>query len=178
MGLPVRTSADLIWSTVQLGCRWRSSAAAPATCGEAMLVPLQASQPFGTDDSTPTPGAETSGFSWSEIGVGPPDENPSITRELVTAADVIARGALPGEPTDPRPNVSKSLPAAIAGTTPAAAAPLIAFTTMSRLFSISGSPSERLITSIPSATAASIPLAISGAFPSGPTRGVGIVRTL
>ena len=39
-GSPVRTSADLICSTVHLGWRSRSSAAAPATCGAAMLVPL------------------------------------------------------------------------------------------------------------------------------------------
>ena len=38
-----------------------------------------------------------------------------------TAATVIASGALPGEPTVPRPNSSRSLPAEITGTTPAAA---------------------------------------------------------
>ena len=92
---------------------------------------------------------------------------------------MIASGALPGDPTEPRPKPSKSLPAAIAGTTPAWAAPLIALTTMSRLGSISGSPSERLITSIPSATAASMPFAISGLLPSRPTpETVGIVSTL
>ena len=43
-GFPVRTSADLICATVQSGWRWRRSAAAPATCGEAMLVPLNDAQ--------------------------------------------------------------------------------------------------------------------------------------
>lgn len=154
----------------------------PATCGAAMLVPLNsAKRPLssGIDERIPTPGALTSGFSCCETGVGPLDENEAISLRFVTAAAVIALGALPGEPTEPRPNVSKSFPAAITGTTPASAAPAIAATTMSRLCSISGSPSERLITSIPSRTAASIPATISAEFPSRPTpETVGIVRTL
>ena len=121
----------------------------------------------------------TSGFICSDTGVGPPEEKFAITSDFFAAATVMARGALPGEPTEPRPKPSKSLPAAMVGTTPARAAPSIALTTMSRLGSISGSPSERLITSIPSATAASIPLAISGLLPSSPTpEMVGIVSTL
>ena len=39
-GSPVCSSADLICATVHVGCRSLSSAAAPATCGVAMLVPL------------------------------------------------------------------------------------------------------------------------------------------
>ncbi len=70
------------------------------------------------------------------------------------------------------------MPAAITGTTPAFAAPSSAATTMSREGSTSGSPSERLITSIPSATAASIAAAISAALPSRPKLGVGIVSAL
>src|SRR5205814_6169091 len=38
-----------------------------------------------------------------------------------TAATEIASGAVPGEPTDPSPQSSRSLPAEITGTTPAAA---------------------------------------------------------
>src|SRR5213076_530800 len=38
---PVDSSADLICATVQPGWRCLSTAAAPATCGDAMLVPLQ-----------------------------------------------------------------------------------------------------------------------------------------
>ena len=74
---PVRTSADLTCATVQVGWRCLSSAAAPATCGDAMLVPLNAGprpSRAGTDERTSTPGAATSGFSCSEIGVGPPEE--------------------------------------------------------------------------------------------------------
>ena len=40
-GRPVSTSADLICAGVQVGWRSRSSAAAPATAGVAMLVPDQ-----------------------------------------------------------------------------------------------------------------------------------------
>ena len=130
-----------------------------------------------------TPGAVTSGFICSEIGVGPLDEKPAITSAgpaspSLDAATVIAFAALPGEPTEPLPASPKSLPAAITGTTPASAALLIACTTMSRVGSISGSPSERLITSIPSLTASSIPFAISGELPSSPKSDVGTVSTL
>ena len=108
-----------------------------------------------------TPGASTSGFMPSDIGDGPLEEKLAISSAgpsspSVDAATVIASGAVPGEPTEPRPLESKSLPAAITGTTPASAASSIACTTMSRVGSISGSPSERLMTSMPSVTAASI----------------------
>ena len=97
----------------------------------------------------------------------------------MTAPTVIASGVAPGEPTEPRPNSSKSLPADTTGTTPARAAAPSAFTTMSRDGSISGSPSDMLITSIPSATAASIAATSSGELPSRPTSAsVGIVSAL
>ena len=148
-----------------------------------MLVPLKnAHVPSrrGTDERTSTPGAVTSGFIRSESGVGPIDEKSAIVAAVRRrAAAVIASAALPGEPTEPRPNPSPSLPAATTGTTPASAAASIAATTMSRVGSISGSPSERLITSIPSRTAASIPAAISGRVAVEADAGpVGIVSTL
>ena len=105
-GLAVSTSADFTCAGVQSGLRWSSSAAAPATCGAAMLVPLNdAHEPScaGTDDVMSTPGAETSGFIWSEIGVGPLLEKPAIASCFETAAAVIAFRALPGEETLPRP---------------------------------------------------------------------------
>ena len=46
---------------------------------------------------TSTPGAATSGFISSETGVGPADEKSAIALRDVTAATVIASGALPGE---------------------------------------------------------------------------------
>src|SRR5437870_3370522 len=100
-----------------------------------MLVPSRKSQEpkrEGTDESTKTPGADTSGFSRNEYGVGPPEENRAIPLCLVAAAAVIALEAEPGELMLPGPRTSKSLPAAITGTTPAAAAPLMACTTTSR----------------------------------------------
>jgi hypothetical protein len=125
-----------------------------------------------------TPGAETSGFSRNESGVGPAPEKEAICRRLVVAPTVIAAAAEPGEDSEPRPNPSKSFPAATTGTTPALAAPSSARTTRSRLGAISGSPIERFTTSMPSRTAASIPAAISGEFPSRPTLdAVGTVRT-
>ena len=122
-----------------------------------------------------TPGAVTSGFSSVETGLGPPDENDAITRPFVAAATAIALDAVAGDPIEPGPSASKSLPAEITGTTPALAAAFIACTTMSRDGVISGSPYDRLITSIPSLTACSIAAAISGELPSRPTPAVGIV---
>src|SRR5437867_756980 len=123
-------SADLICATVQFWCSCFRSAAEPATCGDAMLVPLNSAKPFfGTDETTATPGAVTSGFSCSEYGVGPIDEKPAMMSAatclpVVDAAAVIASAAFPGELTEPLP-ASPSLPAAMHGTTPARAAPLI-----------------------------------------------------
>src|SRR4029079_7987397 len=157
------------------------SAAPPATWGAAMLVPLNdvhVPSLGGTDEVMSTPGALTSGFSSSEIGVGPPLENDATASCLLTAAAVIALAALPGEEMLPYPKSENSFPAATAGTTPASAAALIAAPTRSRDGSISGSPSDRLITSMPSRTAASIPAAISGAFPFSPKFSVGTVSTL
>src|SRR5947207_4465180 len=104
-----------------------------------MLVPLQSwfdHWLWGSDERRSTPGAVTSGFICREIGVGPLDEKPAITSAgpespSVEAATVIAFGAVPGDPTEPRPASPKSFPAAITGTTPASAAASIALTTMS-----------------------------------------------
>src|SRR3954468_2124735 len=105
-----------------------------------MLVPLQSwfdHWLWGSDERRSTPGAVTSGFICSEIGVGPLDEKPAITSAgplspSVDAARVIAFGPVRGEPIEPRPASPKSFPAAITEMTPASAALLTAFTTMSR----------------------------------------------
>ena len=89
-GWPVWTSADLICCTDQDGCRWCRSAAAPATWGAAMLVPLKLAQSpsrRGTEESTSTPGAVTSGFIRRESGVGPLDE-----KEAICGAALLALG--------------------------------------------------------------------------------------
>ena len=74
-----------------------------------MLVPLKPAQVpsrAGTDERISTPGALTSGFSCSETGVGPAEENSAREgrRSGVTAATVIARAALPGDVIEPPPN--------------------------------------------------------------------------
>ena len=99
----------MIWSTVQPGCRWTSSAAAPATWGEAMLVPLNdAHVPSrsGTEDRIDAPGAETAGFIRSDKAAGPEDENDAIEPDFVVAATAIACAAVAGEPIEPRPQSS------------------------------------------------------------------------
>ena len=147
-----------------------------------MLVPESEPQPPGIEERTLTPGPATSGLSRSETGVGPADEKSATvfgeaSRSVETAPTVMAEAAFPGELTEPSPNSSKSLPAATTGTTPAAAAPSSASATTSCVGSISGSPMDRLITFMPSATAASIAATISGALPSLPTPlSVGTVR--
>src|SRR5579859_787070 len=133
-GLPVSSSADLICWTLQSGWRWRNSAAPPATCGAAMLVPLNCDQVprrGGTDERIETPGALTSGFIASVTGVGPPEENGAMTSFFATAAGVMAPAAVPGDEIEPKPKSWNSLPAAIDGTTPAFAAPFSAATTTS-----------------------------------------------
>src|SRR3954449_9103583 len=101
---------------------WRSfrRAAAAATCGAAMLVPLQSwfdHWLWGSDERMSTPGAVTSGFICSEVGVGPLEEKPAMTSAgpespSVDAAAVVGLAAVPGEPTEPLPASPKSLPAA------------------------------------------------------------------
>ena len=93
-----------------------------------------------------------------------------------TAATPIASGAVPGEPALPSPKSSRSFPAAITGTTPAAAT----FFTVSYIASFVGSvwapPPEKLMTSMPSTTACSNAATICGVFPTWPI-GVGTLKT-
>ena len=146
-----------------------------------MLVPDSVPQPPGCAERIELPGATTSGFSLSERGVGPAEEKLAIPGDTpdVVAPTVMAAAELPGEASEPLPKSEKSFPAATTGTTPAAAAASSASATTSCSGAISGSPIERLITSMPSATAASIAATISAAFPSSPTSAsVGTVRAL
>ena len=105
------------------------------------------------------------------IGTAPSDGGPPVTVsagaktcEFDVAATEIASGAVPGEPALPRPKSSRSLPAAITGTTPASAVFRTASFMASFAGSVSGPPPEKLITFIPSETAASKALTISGVF--------------
>ena len=89
----------------------------------------------------------------------------------------IAAGAVPGEPTLPSPKSSRSFPAAITGTTPAAATFLTVSISASVAGSLSGPPPEKLITFMPSATADSNAAMISGVSAISPPSGVGTLNT-
>ena len=87
-----------------------------------------------------------------------------------TAATEIASGTVPGEPALPSPKSSRSFPAEMTGTTPA----FTTLATVSYIASLTGSvcgpPPEKLMTSMPSATASSNAFTISGVlamFPIG-----------
>jgi hypothetical protein len=144
-----------------------------------MLAPLATSQPVdgpllenGVDERIATPGATRSGFIRSDSGDGAIEENDAIAvlvRSAAAAPTAIARAALPGELIEPSPSSAPEFPAEATGTTPAAAAAFSASARTSRLGSISCSPRDKLITSMPSATAASTARAISGALPLRPT---------
>ena len=77
-----------------------------------MLVPESSAQPPpATDESTPTPGAETSGLRRSEIVVGPTDEKSACVRvacapAMSAAPTAIARAELAGDETEPAPTSS------------------------------------------------------------------------
>src|SRR3954462_3790392 len=138
-----------------------------------MLVPLSVAYPPGTEDATPSPGAVTSGLKDSEYGAGPIEEKlgiesgSTLSGPPVDAAAEIAFAALPGESIEPGPS-SPELPAATVATTPASATAFKARATRARVGSMSGSPGERLMTSMPSLTAASTAAASSGALPLSP----------
>src|SRR6266516_3061641 len=104
------------------------------------------------------------------------DSEGANTCEFETAATEIAPGAVPGEPTEPKPNSFRSLPAAITGTTPAAATLLMTGIITSFNGSDSGPPPEKLTTFIPSATADSNASAISVDSAMWPI-GVGTLKT-
>ena len=106
----------------------------------------------GTNGICPRPGAEVT------VSARP------NTCWFDTAATLIASGAVLGEPTEPRPKRSRSLPAEMTGTTPARATFAITSTIASEAGSPCGPPPEKLMTSIPSVTAASNAAAISGVF--------------
>ena len=92
------------------------------------------------------------------------------------AATEIASGAVPGEPTVPSPNSSRELPAAMTGTTPASTTLCTASISTSFAGSVSAPPPEKLITSMPSATAASKAVTISGELATNPS-GLGMLKT-
>ena len=145
-----------------------------------MLVPLNDAHvpsPSGTDERIDAPGAETSGFMRSDRAAGPEDEKLARTFDFVAAATAIARDAVAGDPIEPRPKSPNELPAAATGTTPAAAAPSTAWSTTFLAGSVSNSPNDMLMTSMPSRTAASMPAITSPAFSMRPKL-LGVLSTL
>ena len=104
------------------------------------------------------------------------DTEGAKTCTFEAAATEIASGAVPGEPTLPSPNSSRELPAAITGTTPASTTLCTASNSTSLAGSVSAPPPEKLMTSMPSATAASKAATISGELATNP-RGLGMLKT-
>ena len=102
--------------------------------------------------------------------------SPPKTWRFDAAATEIASGTVPGEPEEPRPNSSRSFPAEMTGTTPAAVTLRIVSTMASLTGSVWGPPPEKLITSMPSITADSNAATISGVLATLPI-GVGTVKT-
>ena len=145
----------------------------PAICGDAMLVPLSGPNgpPWpGSDEMNPTPGAATSGFICSETGVGPADEKLGDRRRRADGRNGDRAGCVARRADRARAELAEVVAGGDHGHDTGRAAPSIAETTMSRVGSTSGSPSERLITSIPSETAASIAAAISARCRRGRSR--------
>jgi hypothetical protein len=98
----VDISADLICSAVHVGWSWTSSAAAPATCGVAMLVPSKTANgepPVNSgsvEERICPPGAVTSGFSRSRKAVSPAEEKLVITPLRPVSIRSIARPTVTG----------------------------------------------------------------------------------
>ena len=111
-GRAVTLSAAFTWSGVHSGCRWSRSATAPETWGAAMLVPDDVAHPSGSAERIDVPGATKSGLSRSETGVGPEEEKPAMPGAVpdVLAPTVIARVELPGDDSEPAPEVVEVVP--------------------------------------------------------------------
>src|SRR6478609_1009360 len=89
-------SADLTCCGVHVGCRWTSSATAPATCGAAMLVPSNTAngEPAysgSVDERIIPPGAATSGLSRWPNAVGPAEEKLVTTPPRLVAMSSYVR---------------------------------------------------------------------------------------
>ena len=121
---------------------------------------------MGTNGIRPRPAGETT------------ENDASKTWELVVAPTAIASGAVAGEPAVPRPKKSRSFPAETIGTTPARTTLATVSISASVRGSACGPPPEKLITSIPSCTAASNAFTISGVDPEQqPPSGSGTLKT-
>src|SRR5687768_3663903 len=105
----VVTNALLMSAGVHSGWSFLNRAAAPATCGAAIEVPLNVTSPPPTaDEVIANPGASTSGLNSSVDGDGP-ELNVVTTSLNPWAPTVMAVRAVPGLPIDAR---APALPAA------------------------------------------------------------------
>ena len=156
--------------------RWRSTGLPSVPTIEPASTSVWFCEPH--DPGAAIPSAPMNGIPWRMSGAPGAVTSSAGEKTCVfeTAATEIASGAVPGDPAEPVPKSSRSLPAAITGTTPAAATLWIASISASFAGSTCGPPPEKLITSMPSATAASNAAMISGVFATWPI-GVGTVNT-
>ena len=100
------------------------------------------------------------------------------TWAFVVEPTLIASGAVAGDPAVPRPKESRSFPAEMIGTTPARTTLATVWISASVRGSACGPPPEKLMMSIPSATAASNAETISGVVPEQqPPSGSGTLNT-
>ena len=99
-GSPELTIAAFTCSVVHPGWAWRTSAAMPATCGEAIEVPERKYPLFPDPDAVErmlTPGAEMSGLRALSPVRGPPElklakfRKPGLSRVLAVVVAVSAR---------------------------------------------------------------------------------------
>ena len=105
--MPSRTSPRS-----HVGCAWISSAATPATCGDAIDVPLRNSPPVPDPNSVEkilTPGALTSGLKCPSPPRGPVDEKVAIVWYAASGRVVLVRvtavdtaSSVPSAAGDPR----------------------------------------------------------------------------
>ncbi|MGY3060769.1 hypothetical protein ACVWZD_005014 [Streptomyces sp. TE3672] len=161
MAEPVR--AALICAPVQAGFFCLRIAAAPATCGVAIDVPLLLTYPGGFWSGVPlaaaavmsTPGPVMSGLTAPSPMRGPTLEKSAIWSSSSTAPTVSAASALPGDATVPWPG--PLLPAATANRTPFSAESLSTWASRGSVPGVSGPPRLILMMSAPWATAQSTP---------------------
>ncbi len=122
--------------------------------------------------------AATNGIRPNETDGATTDIEFPNTCALAVEPTLMASGDVAGDPAVPRPKKSRSFPADTIGTTPARTT----FATVGMSASVRGSacgpPPEKLMMSIPSATAASKAATISGVVPEQhPPRGSGTLNT-
>ena len=127
------------------------------------MVPTSTSRWFAEIHDGGMLSAGANGTRATPLGETTDSDGPK-TWAFATAPTLIASGAVAGDPAVPRPKKSRSFPAEMTGTTPARTTFATASMRMSVRGSACGPPPEKLMTSMPSRTAASKAATISGLF--------------